>query len=162
MKTTNLWQIWFQFHNSFTSNEQRITNLDSETKSFSPRVSRVEYCKWSVKGESFSKAQYMEQKFTSKSCVFDSFPIDMGDWAAILEACCRHQKLQTKFPSCSNKRVQRIIQPRGENCDKQRCVFRGNDRTRTQNLLKFNWKFSQQWKAAIRSSYILRKRKKKS
>ena len=49
----------------------------------------------------------------------------------------------------------------GENCDKQRCVFRANDRTSTKILLKFNWKFSQQWKAAIRSSYILRNKKGK-
>ena len=52
----------------------------------------------------------------SKICVFDSFPIDMGDWAAILEACCRHQKLQTKFHKLQQvtSGVQRIIQPRGK------------------------------------------------
>ena len=58
--------ICFQFHNTFTSNEQRITNLDSEAKSFSPRVSRVEYCKWSVLGGKFLQSTMYGTKFISK------------------------------------------------------------------------------------------------
>ena len=66
---------WFQFHNTFTSNNQRITNLDAEqANSFSPRMSRVEYCKWRMTvGDYTPKYKMYEVKFILKLvkiCVF--------------------------------------------------------------------------------------------
>ena len=132
------------------------------------RASHPEWAEWStasevLRGKVSPKHNIWNKNSRQKVVFLTLFPLIWATgpqyWRRVVDTRNFKQSFQA---AASNKRVQRIIQPRGENCDKQRCVFRGNDRTRTQNLLKFNWKFSQQWKAAIRSSYILRKRKKKS
>ena len=128
-------------------------------------MSRVEFCKWRMTGGDYStKHKMYGAKFILKlvkNLCFWLFSHWYGRLGRNIGGVLSTPETSNKVSqaAASNKRSAENNSAEGENCDKQRCVFRGNDRTRTQILLKFNWKFSQQWKAAIRSSNILRTKK---